>query len=187
MGIAEDRGEKTVPRLAGWAWSVPLSPLMFRRDWVAWKAQARVPVPRLVTQPLLAVQEVAASGRTATIRKLRSPGRSALTKTVRAGRHAKAGRMPALPTVARRGGWHRGRGRGRRASSPGGGDIRRHSRRIDHDPGQPLDAGKPRMPPLPGLADFLCDSDPTAGAVGYRMPSATRACSTSHPWGNAFG
>ena len=55
MGIAEDRGEKTVPRLAGWAWSVPLSPLMFRRDWVAWKAQARVPVLRPVTRPLLAV------------------------------------------------------------------------------------------------------------------------------------
>jgi hypothetical protein len=31
------------------------------------------------------------------------------------------------------------------------------------------------MPPLPGLTDFLPYSHPTAGAVGYRMPPATRA------------
>ena len=55
------------------------------------------------------------------------------------------------------------------------GDIRRRSLRIDHDRGQPLNAGKPRMPPLPGLTDFLSYSHPTTGAVGYGMPPGTRA------------
>ena len=48
-------------------------------------------------------------------------------------------------------GWDRARATGQ--VSPARGDIRGRSRTIDHDRGQPLAAGKARMPPLPGLAD----------------------------------
>ena len=58
-------------------------------------------MPRLVTQPLLAVKEAAASGPSNHF-----SCRSIALARKRCGRgaHAKAGRMPALPTVARRGG-----------------------------------------------------------------------------------
>ena len=57
-------------------------------------------MPRLVTQPLLAVKEAAASGPSNHF-----SCRSIALARKRCGRgaHAKAGRMPALPTVARRG------------------------------------------------------------------------------------
>ena len=64
--------------------------------------------------------------------------------------------------------------------SPGRGDIRRGARGIEQDGEEPIDAGKPRMPPQPGLTDFLPYSHPTAGAVGYRMPPAWRAYSPFH-------
>ena len=135
-------------------------------------------MPRLVTQPLLAVKEAAASGPSNHF-----SCRSIALARKRCGRgaHAKAGRMPALPTVARRAqarqvgtpGEHPeechapcreasggsigvnlksenyrkardagavmvahgepavGQGRGRRASSPGGGDTRLRCRPVD--------------------------------------------------------
>jgi hypothetical protein len=52
------------------------------------------------------------------------------------------------------------------ARKPRAGHIRHRSLRIEHDREQPLDAGKPRMPPRQGLKDFPTYSHPTAGAVG---------------------